>query len=602
MRWPFPDTSIAAPADHLEPPNQKACRYHAVLLSRGPSPRPARFATAAASLWRAPRTPLAVAVAIAFWLTTVGNVALWRKVYVIDPTASGVAVEFGVACVLFATHVALLAPLAWGRAIKPVGMAAVLAAAIAQHFMLRFGVVIDAGLMGNTFSTNATEARDVLGATFALDLAAVAALPIVWLWQVPIVRGKPLRDAGRRFAVAVLALVVAAGLVAAMFRVLAPMVRNHLELRYLPNPISPLLSAAKAATRSAARRQPVHVTATAGAGLGSRAAAAAAAKPPLVVLVVGETARADHFGLNGYARDTTPELAARGVVSFPAVYSCGTHTAASVPCMFSPLGKAAYKPDAPETGNLLDVVQAAGMAVLWVDNQAGCKDVCDRVPNASTKDLAGSPEAARLCSDGECLDEALLLGLDRRIAALPEAARRNGVLVVLHQMGSHGPAYSRRSPQAFKRFQPECTTLVLGECTHEGLVNAYDNSIAYTDHVLASTIDWLRSQSAAWAPAMLYVSDHGESLGEYGVFLHGLPDVIAPEVQKHVPMVAWLGDAIAARDHIDLACVARERSRRLSHDNLYHSVMGLLDVVSPTYRADLDVFAPCREPAAAGKR
>lgn len=570
------------------------------MSSRGPL---ARFFTALSATWSAPRSALTVAVAVAFWLTTVGNIVLWRKVFAVDPTISGIAVEFGVGCVLMATHVALLALLAWGRAIKPIGMAVVVAAAIAQHFMLRFGVVIDTGLMANTFATNTNEARDVLGGTFAFDMAAVAALPIVWLWQVPIVRRDVLRDAVRRLVVSVLAIAVAAGLVAAMFRVLAPMVRNHLELRYLPNPISPLLAATKAVTRSAARSRPVQLTATSGAGLGpSHAPAADAAKPPLLVLVVGETARADHFGLNGYARDTTPELAARGVVSFTDVQSCGTHTAASVPCMFSPLGKAAYKPDAPETGNLLDVVQAAGVAVLWVDNQAGCKDVCDRVLNASTKDLAGTSEGARLCSEGECLDEALLQGLDRRIAALPEAARRNGVLVVLHQMGSHGPAYGRRSPAAFKRYLPECKTLVLGDCTHEGLVNAYDNSIAYTDHVLASTIDWLRSQSGTYAPAMLYVSDHGESLGEYGVFLHGLPDVIAPAVQKHVPMIVWLGDGMTARDRIDPACVSRERSRRLSHDNLYPSVLGLLDVVSPTYRASLDVFAPCREAAAAGKR
>ena len=119
---------------------------------------------------------------------------------------------------------------------------------------------------------------------------------------------------------------------------------------------------------------------------------------------------------------------------------------ASLPCMFSSLGKDRFTSRSAEHENLLDVLQAAGLAVLWIDNQSGCKGVCDRVVSASTADLAGTPAAARLCRDGECLDEALLEGLDARIAALPPERRRNGVVVVLHQMGSHGPAYSRRSP------------------------------------------------------------------------------------------------------------------------------------------------------------
>ena len=555
------------------------------------------------AFWRAPRSPLVVAFAIALWLTVVGNIVLWRKLYAISPDGSGIAVAVAVGCVMLALHTGLLALVGWGRAIKPVGTLAVLAAAVAQHFMLRFGVVIDTGLMANTFATNPQEAGDLLGWSFAVDMFAVAALPIVCLWCVPIQRRSLGHDAVRGLAAALACVVVAVCITLAMFRVFGPMVRNHLELRLMPNPISPIVSVVRVALRPQHRTVAAVLTATAGAQLGKSHAAVAsgAARPPLVVLVVGETARADHFGLNGYARDTTPELATRGVASFTAVRSCGTHTAASVPCMFSPLGKGSYRPDAPETGNLLDVVQAAGMAVLWVDNQAGCKDVCDRVPSASTKDLAGTAAGARLCSDGECLDEALLQNLDQRIAELPEAARRNGVLVVLHQMGSHGPAYGRRSPADRKRFEPECRTLVLGDCARDELVNAYDNSIAYTDHVLASTIDWLQARSGAWSPALLYVSDHGESLGEYGVFLHGLPEVIAPEPQTHVPMVAWIGNGIAERDRIDRACLTRERARPLTHDNLYHSVLGLLDVASPTYRPELDVSTPCRATVAAAE-
>ena len=134
----------------------------------------------------------------------------------------------------------------------------------------------------------------------------------------------------------------------------------------------------------------------------------------------------------------------------------------------------------------------------------------------------------------------------------------------------------------------------MSDCDRSELVNAYDNSIAYTDHVLARTIGWLRSRSSEFAPAMLYVSDHGESLGEYGVFLHGLPYPIAPESQKHVPMIAWLGDDILRRDGIDRACLGGRLDAPLSHDNLYHSVLGLLDVTTPTFDASLDVWAACK--------
>ena len=261
--------------------------------------------------------------------------------------------------------------------------------------------------------------------------------------------------------------------------------------------------------------------------------------------------------------------------------------------MFSPLGKAAFEKRKAEHENLLDLLQAAGLAVLWLDNQAGCKEVCSRVPTASTSDLPAAT-AARLCNAGECRDEALLVGLDERIAQLPEARRKKGIVLVMHQMGSHGPAYFKRSPPALKRFLPECTNTTLGECDRQQLINAYDNTIVATDRSLADTIDWLKAHSAAHTTAMLYLSDHGESLGELGIFLHGLPYAFAPEAQKRVPFVAWFGADLAAQRGLDLACIGRSLDAPLSHDNLYHSVLGLLDVTTPTYRRELDAFAGCR--------
>ncbi len=542
--------------------------------------------------WSAPRSPRLVVVALSVWLTMTANLALWRELGRIEPGARGLLIGLAVGAVLVAVTTSVLALTAWSRWMKPVWLAVALAAAVAQHYMLGYGVVIDATMLANVFDTNAGEAADLLTASLLANVGLVWLPVALWLAPLRVSREPASRAASRALLLGVVALIVAVGGIAASYSVLAPLVRNHMHLRYLPNPATPFVSLGKLALKPLLQRRHALVPISAGAALGQ--SYAAGGKPPLLIVVVGETARADHFALNGYGRNTTPELAAAGVLSFRNAWSCGTNTLASVPCMFSSLGKARFGSRDAEHENLLDVLQAAGLAVLWVDNQAGCKGVCARVPSASTADLAGTPDGARLCSDGECLDEALLVGLDARIAALPADRRRRGVVVVMHQMGSHGPAYGRRSPAASKRFQPECGHTTLGECERGSLVNSYDNTIAYTDHVLAGTIGWLRARSGTFAPALLYVSDHGESLGEYGVFLHGLPYAIAPDAQKRVPLIAWLGDDLAARQGIDRLCLAGRLDQPLSHDHLYHSVLGLMDVTTPTFDAALDLWSACK--------
>jgi lipid A ethanolaminephosphotransferase len=321
-------------------------------------------------------------------------------------------------------------------------------------------------------------------------------------------------------------------------------------------------------------------------------------RPPLLVLAIGETARADHFSLNGYGRRTNPELTALDVLSFRAVMSCGTNTAASLPCMFSPLGKTAFESRERDHENLLDLVQHAGMAVLWVDNQAGCKGLCERVAHVYARDPVpgGTPFPAAMCNGDECLDDALLHDLDARIGALPAQAREQGILLVLHQMGSHGPEYYKRSPPQRKPFTPECKTNVLQECDHASIINAYDNSIAYTDHVLAQTVHWLMQRQSSYDTAMLYLSDHGESLGEDNLYLHGLPYSVAPVEQKHVPMVLWMSEQTRADEHLQWKCLAGLIDQPLTHDSLFHSSLGMLGIQASEYKKSLDPLAGCRTP------
>jgi lipid A ethanolaminephosphotransferase len=239
------------------------------------------------------------------------------------------------------------------------------------------------------------------------------------------------------------------------------------------------------------------------------------------------------------------------------------------------------------------VLQAAGLGTDWLDNQAGCKEVCNRIPHAQADQVA-SPEAIhRWCKDDECLDQLMVELLDQRLRSTQPQGAARGTVLVLHQMGSHGPAYYRRSSAPSKHYQPECTTHVTSDCSRERLVNVYDNSMVETDLFVARTIDWLQQQQDHYETGLIYLSDHGESLGENGLYLHGLPYVIAPDTQKHVPWVLWPG-TLLARTGVDERCVREHIDQPLTHDNFYHTVLGLLDVHSPTYQAQLDALQNCR--------
>ena len=549
-------------------------------------------------LTRPPRGALRPATAIilaALWIATIANLALWRALAGLPELANGRGLAFGIGfgVMIAAAHVALLSLLAWRWTLKPALALFLLAAAGGAYFMLSYGVVIDRSMMLNVLLTDTREARELLSWRLLGALLLLGVLPLALLWRTPLRWATPLRQAGHNAILLVAACALLAGAGGLFFQDLSATMRNHTQLRYLINPLNSFYAIAIMG------RKPIQRSGVAVAPLGEDAhlpALAAGARPPLVIMVLGETARADHLGLNGYARDTTPRLAQENVVSLRNVWSCGTNTAASVPCMFSNLGREAFENRQTNTEGLVDVLQRAGLAVLWLDNQAGgCKGVCDRVPKVDYRQLQAT--APELCADDECFDEIMLRGLDERIAQLPAERRARGVVVFMHQMGSHGPAYYKRTPPAFKKFLPECTTNALQQCEREQVVNAYDNTIVYTDHFLASAIDWLQQHQQQWTPALEYVSDHGESLGENNLYLHGLPYRFAPDVQKQVPWIAWLSPAFQQQSHLSQACLAGRRDQKLSHDNYFHSMLGLLGVQTRVYDAARDIHAGCRSSA-----
>lgn len=519
--------------------------------------------------------PLTLALLAGVWIAALPNWPLWSALIALPETASlrGGLFVVGFGVMLAALMTALLALFAWRWTIKPAIVVVLLSAAFGAHFMGSYGVVIDTTMMTNVLQTDPREVRDLLNWRLFASVLVMAGLPMLALWRMRVSRTRWWPQVGRNALGFVLSLVVVGALLFALFADLSATMRNHRTLRYLINPVNSFYALGDLAAQSNAKPAgpPLAI------GLDARIVPrAAGALPPMLALVIGETARADHFALNGYERPTSPELGALDVLSFRNVMSCGTNTAASLPCMFSSLGKARYEARDRDSENLLDLVQRAGMAVLWLDGQSGCKGVCERVPHVD------------VCVNDDCLDETLLQGLDERIAALPAAARAHGVLLVLHQMGSHGPAYYKRSPPDRKPFMPECTTSVLQQCDRAALINGYDNSIAYTDHMLAQTIAWLKRQQAQYDTTLLYVSDHGESLGENNLYLHGLPYSVAPIEQKHVPMVLWP----AARGQAD--CLRTQQNAALTHDNLFHSSLGVLGIVATEYNPALDMLAPCR--------
>ncbi len=534
-----------------------------------------------------PIRPTWLAGAACLWMSTAANLPLWNTLAELSvfERPAGWLFAAALALIMAAALMALVGLLAWRWTLKPALVLLLLTSAAAAYFMLSYRVVIDASMVVNALQTDRHEAAALFSPRLLLVVGLLGGLPAVAVWRTPLAWGTWTSRAWRNllWVAAALAVLLAAAL--ASFQPLSSTMRNHKQVRYLMNPLAALYAAGWLAAaplrRDDTRLDPV--------GTDAALATVPGHKPPLMLLVLGETGRSGNFGLNGYARDTTPALARENVVSFRNAWSCGTSTAASVPCMFSHLGRDAFEARTHNYEGLMDVIQRAGLAVLWLDNQSGCKGVCDRVPHADTSSLTHPV----LCPGGECLDGVMLEGLDARLAALDPVRRARGVVVVMHQMGSHGPAYSQRSPASAKRFAPECTSVNLQDCDRDALVNAYDNSIAYTDQVLASGIQWLRSQQPAYDTALLYVADHGESLGENNLYLHGLPYALAPDVQKHVPWITWLSPGFEQRSGISTACLQGQRDTRLTHDSYFHSVLGLLGVQTAVYRRNLDAYAAC---------
>ncbi|MDO5686874.1 MAG: phosphoethanolamine--lipid A transferase [Neisseria sp.] len=460
------------------------------------------------------------------------------------------------------------------------------AGSAAAYATMSMGAYFNVDMLHNVLQTHAGEAKALLSWQYLLWVGVTGVLPALLYVKFFRLRycEKWYREVMLRSGSLILGLLVFGGLAYGFYNDFAPFFRNNKPIVHKLNPTNFLGSGIKMAS-VALKSKPVFTPI--GMDAQQLPTADGKRKPRVLVLVIGETTRAQNWGLNGYARQTTPELAQRAdVINFKDVSACGTSTAISVPCMFSGMRRDGFnEEEAYYRSNVMDILQQAGIGTWWRENDGGCKGVCARIENEDIRQQVNP----QWCTFEGCFDMGLLENLPQRLAEI-----KQDTVIVLHTMGSHGPTYYQRYPTEYRRFTPTCDTNQIQDCSREELVNTYDNGIAYIDHMLSSTIDLLQQNQNIDA-AMWYLSDHGESLGERGLYLHAAPYAIAPPEQTQVPMVFWASDHFARSAQLNTGCLkAKAENERFSHDNLFASLLGLFDVQTTVYRPEADVFKSCR--------
>ncbi|ROU12950.1 phosphoethanolamine transferase EptA [Kluyvera ascorbata] len=515
------------------------------------------------------------------------NIAFYRQAYTLLPVDGlhNALVFLSMPVVAFAVMAILLALASVVRLEKVAATLFILLSASAQYFMMNFGIIVDRSMITNILDTTPAESYALLSGQMVLVFSFTALFAIALAWWIKI---KPAASVWRgtimragTVTVSVLLILLVAGL---FYKDYASLFRNNKELVKSLNPSNSIVAMNSWYFHHEMDNLPLVKI---GEDAKQKAVMKNGPRKNLTILIVGETSRAANFSLGGYDRETNPLLAKDNVVYFPKTASCGTATAVSVPCMFSNMPRTGYDESlAHHQEGLLDIIQRAGIQVQWNDNDGGCKGACDRVPHqdVTALNLPGQ------CINGECYDDVLFHDLEKTI----DAMQGDGV-IVLHTIGSHGPTYYNRYPPEFRRFTPTCDTSEIQSCSQEQLKNSYDNTILYVDHIVDKAIKLLQSKQDKFTTSLVYLSDHGESLGENGVYLHGLPYSIAPETQKHVPMLLWLSDDYQKRYGVNYACLQQKaKENDYSQDNLFSTMLGLTGVETQEYHAADDILATCK--------
>lgn len=460
--------------------------------------------------------------------------------------------------------------------------------ALCFYYINQYNIVIDKEMIRNVMETSVSEAKDLISLRLFLYLGLLALLPLAFIAHTQIYPQRLWRRLWSQFKIISGSLMAITLTLYLSFPSYASLARNNHQLSHLILPTNFIFAGVSYATEQfkSAQLPFQDISADAVQNTFFDNTLLPSKNKKVVIMIIGETARADRFSINGYPKETNPKLKNRQLINFKHTQSCGTNTATSLPCLFSNLSRKQYNhKTASNRANLLDFFKQVGIDVQWRDNNTGCKGLCARTAFQDMSTLTDDP----LCNTGECFDEILLKGLARQINTDP-----NDQVIVLHQQGSHGPAYFRRYPPEFEVFKPTCHSIQLQNCSQAELDNSYDNTIVYTDYFIDKTMQLLESLPDDTDASLIYIADHGESLGENNLYLHGTPYMIAPEAQTHVPFLYWQPQSQRATAQVDMNCLKNSQNQPLSHDNIFHSMLGYLEINSAYYQPDLDLFSACQ--------
>lgn len=530
---------------------------------------------------------------IAIYFGFVLNIPLIRKIYELS-TEGHVLFSLSPAILLTGCFMLIFSFFAYRFVFKPVMIVLLLTSSAAMYAMLKYNVMFDYGMIENIFETNSGEAWSYVSLPSVGYVLLLGILPSILLYRAKLTSGPSFVKAIlQRVGFTLVSLAIIGVMVLFFYKDYASVGRNNKYLNKMIIPAHIFNTVKYLNNRYFTEKLTFNPI-----GQDAHLLANSNNKPTLMVLVVGETARAQNMAYNGYQRDTNPYTQNLGIIALQNAFSCGTATAYSLPCMFSRLTHDNYNREAADAqNNVLDVIKNAGVEVTWFDSDGGDKEVAARLTKI---DIAPNDDPI-LCDGSSCYDQVLVNKLSAKLKQDVENQTSSGKnslnnqMIALHTMGSHGPTYWKRYPENMQRFSPACSRSDIENCTDEEIVNVYDNTLAYTDYILAETIKVLQQYQDKYNVSLVYLSDHGESLGENGMYLHGTPYAFAPKEQTHIPWFMWLPQDYTQAKGMDRQCLVNlAQTGTFSHDNLFHTLLGLYGVATSVHDPKLDITTACK--------
>jgi len=530
-------------------------------------------------------SPNMLALLLALHFTVFLNISMIRELYDIFLNLDGASIPFIVSVFFFfvACFNIIFVPFTIKYFEKPFFIILVLASSLVSFAMYHYRIIFNTDMMTNIFETSPEEAGSYINWSLFAWIGITGILPCLLLLRTKIQHRKIHIDVAFKI-ISIAVSIAVIGLIATFYyKDYASVIRNNSSLRKDIVPTYFIRSTQQYIGDRYFNAPRVYTK------LGVDADRNLPEKPELMVFIVGETARAQNYELNGYNRPTNAySKNIPNLISFQNATSCGTATAVSLPCMFSMMDRTDYsRSDFDSQDNVIDIMNRADVNMVWEENNTGCKDTCRNISEISIP-----REKSQYCDGSVCTDDVLLSDLQNKIDDMKDT----GGIIFFHIMGSHGPTYYKRTPDKFKKFKPECDKSDIQNCTDEEIINTYDDTILFTDYVMAETIKILQSNDADLNTSMMYMSDHGESLGENGLYLHGMPYSISPSTQTSVPFITWMSDNTIADKNIDMDCLKDKATNdNISHDNLAHILLGYMDINTSALNKDMDIIGQCRQ-------